>query len=1523
MSRIKIYDKYASTKQRATADDAHGLNGDTIERLAERFEKFIPKMAGVRANTVTEMDKILPKDASWSPEAFSKRGNVPGGVSMGGNTFHTNQRPYDPAFESPDRQMYPVHRILSNRYSRMFYKLDPVIGTAVDLRSELMWGNFTLSGEGVDGEVKNTLEYMVEETKLRTMLPYLNREYDVVGEVAPHLFFDDAKGIWTHLTLLNPDQLEIIDAPFIRMEPIAEFVPDDRLYEVLTSNNVLLRQVRDTMPAELVSRLMSRQNIPLLPTNFTFIPRKLHPYDVRGTSIISRMWRILMYEDAVFNASIATARRACFVAGTQVMTPSGAKPIEQLRKGDMVIGGSGKPQEVLDAWEEKPSTEGLVNIDVLGTETLRVTPNHKFTVWTPQRNCACGCGEPVGYNGSGYRSAFVSGHHMRLGRTRNVSTGKTIAGASFDWKIYSTEPKIRALSSYDPIKELEAKDIQPGDFMLMPRTFVERPTDIKPEQARLAGYYVAEGSRHLKDNNKLMHWTFSLAEYSTWVSDALSCGHVIGLQMTRHKRLPHEGNHCNRTGRVGASVLSLHKQKDAWFAEWCFANFGVGSANKSFSEEVMSWPLALKEELLRGYYRGDGHLEQTTSSGDCSQVSAASTSRALIYQIRLLLAQLGIFSSISHNPKNTENWNDCWIISSTGRDARALAKLVWGVEIKSAREKHAAAGTEYTGGGARTWSDDKFLYVPVQQVVRTSDVVPTYNISVANDHSYLVSGGICSMNSSPLKVAKLGNPASGWIPDPDNERRLLELLAQAELDPQCFVPETLVTLGDGTHRQIGDIRRGDVVLDRNGQPAEVANVYNEFTHDLVRITLAGGEEFECTPNHAWPVFGSSRVCQCGCNTPIDHGNFAPLHAVGQRNIQYWRHPNAPRKIKDVQYRFLRDFDPNQRLEAKDIRPGDFLKMPRKFKERTTSCSLDQAWLLGLYAAQGNTADVYLREDGTVRLGVEWSLNAAETHLADRIDQILGREVNRFFGHKHNLQVRARTNEDTAIAAWLIKHAGTGARDKSLSVEVMQWPLSYKLAFLEGFVAGDGAAIVARNGRAVIEVCSASLQLIRQVKQIITQLGALASFDERSQPTNSFGTGNVIYRLQVYGELAADLAARAKNKAAIKPKKHKSFFWSDEDYVYARVLKVERLHFSTPRRVVNLSVHGDHSYQVCGVGTYNSWLCYHYGVQFELVGDPGRVMTIDKHWDLIERVKMVAMGISKAFIHGEISYASAATGLTVFLQSLKARRQMFEAQWLMPKFFKPVSVINKWVKPSQAELSHRVRVRRSHRELMEDKRYIMPTLTWDRTLDPSIDAEMIRAMQALQQLGIKFSPSTLMSTVHRDFQEETEQLARDGEHMKKMYAEHPELALSMGAQGPGGGNTVMSPPLPAIPPEQFGEEPPAPAPAAAPEASPQSIWDEDGKYGCWHESDYADLITLMHGEEVESEPWAELARDPHMQHAIGQDDHSGIWNVIENWLAEHDYPARDIIDLEDILKHHGLLRSPTFDDLEKLIDGPLV
>lgn len=65
----------------------------------------------------------------------------------------------------------------------------------------------------------------------------------------------------------------------------------------------------------------------------------------------------------------------CFAAGTMVLTPSGYRPIEEIRVGDMVVAGSGALRRVTAAGSKMAKVGRL---KVLGRPDVTCTPNHPF-----------------------------------------------------------------------------------------------------------------------------------------------------------------------------------------------------------------------------------------------------------------------------------------------------------------------------------------------------------------------------------------------------------------------------------------------------------------------------------------------------------------------------------------------------------------------------------------------------------------------------------------------------------------------------------------------------------------------------------------------------------------------------------------------------------------------------------------------------------------------------------------------------------------------------------------------------------------------------------------------------------------------------------------------------------------------------------------------------------------------------------------------------------------------------------------
>jgi len=345
----------------------HGMRIQDLAEMRRNMAAFEPNIAGPGAQAVAKaklIAEVLPRGASSYPKTAQTTLNTDGGSAT---TMYHNMRPYQPELEDPSRQMMPQARTQWNKYARLFYKCDAVIPTVVDMLAELSFGEFTLSGDGVEGDIKKDMEASLDACRVQQRLPDMAREYFMLGEAGVHNYFDEEKGYWSYIAIHNPDQLEVIQTPFLPMEPVVEFRPDPTLREILLSQHPMLRELRESLPPEMVAAVIGGRNITLAPNNFTFLARKLHPYEMRGTSILSRLWRILMFED-------------CFPAGVSVSQPGGTSlPIEALRVGDPVLDRFGRPA-VVEAAVVKPGDGVLRRIALADGRVILCTRSQRWPV---------------------------------------------------------------------------------------------------------------------------------------------------------------------------------------------------------------------------------------------------------------------------------------------------------------------------------------------------------------------------------------------------------------------------------------------------------------------------------------------------------------------------------------------------------------------------------------------------------------------------------------------------------------------------------------------------------------------------------------------------------------------------------------------------------------------------------------------------------------------------------------------------------------------------------------------------------------------------------------------------------------------------------------------------------------------------------------------------------------------------------------------------------------------------------------
>lgn len=199
------------------------------------------------------------------------------------------------------------YRVLA-QWIRYYDKFHPTVGNCLDMHGSFPISKFDLIfEEGGDSQtVRNTYENCVDSCDLFNKMLEISREYELLGEVYPYLHWNDDWGFFDSLILLNPDFIHVDMHPLaFGKDPIIKLEPDELLKVIATSTNPEDIEIRNDMDPMVVAAVLTEQNVRLDPFSVTQIARKSSPYEPRGTSIVLRAIKDLLYEDKIREAQYA------------------------------------------------------------------------------------------------------------------------------------------------------------------------------------------------------------------------------------------------------------------------------------------------------------------------------------------------------------------------------------------------------------------------------------------------------------------------------------------------------------------------------------------------------------------------------------------------------------------------------------------------------------------------------------------------------------------------------------------------------------------------------------------------------------------------------------------------------------------------------------------------------------------------------------------------------------------------------------------------------------------------------------------------------------------------------------------------------------------------------------------------------------------------------------------------------------------------------------------------------------------
>jgi len=280
----------------------------------------------------------------------------------------------------------------------------------------------------------------------------------------------------------------------------------------------------------------------------------------------------------------------------------------------------------------------------------------------------------------------------------------------------------------------------------------------------------------------------------------------------------------------------------------------------------------------------------------------------------------------------------------------------------------------------------------------------------------------------------------------------------------CFPPNTKIAMADGSRRAIENVVVGDVVVDAHGKVTRVtALIHREVDECLIEIRHSiAGTVLRATANH--PVFSSAREafsCYYRTTSPETRSCFpgAFEHCKGCRRVE-----------------------PDMReVSAGDLRVDDSVYAPALPSRSVRTLSEDEAYVVGLFVAEGSFAKA-----AGAKVGVQFALHEDEVDLIERV---------RSFAQRFDRDVKVYSRDDSKgvsvrihsrdAADFFFAHGGEYAHAKRASQAIVDSPNEVVAAYLRGLWDGDGYIATKKS---TARLNTASEDLAWQTAALLRRLG---------------------------------------------------------------------------------------------------------------------------------------------------------------------------------------------------------------------------------------------------------------------------------------------------------------------------------------------------------------------------------------------------------------------------------------------------
>jgi intein/homing endonuclease len=746
---------------------------------------------------------------------------------------------------------------------------------------------------------------------------------------------------------------------------------------------------------------------------------------------------------------------------------------------------------------------------------------------------------------------------------------------------------------------IRLENLKPGDMFLSPigGTIID-DLDFNVNRAKLIGYFLAEGSYSSKKNHNSIYFTFNLTEKDSYAQEVVD---LIREEFDVEAKIfvPKDKNYCRVTA-------TNEKLKD-----WFFDNCGRWSSKKKLNSKWLQAPYEIQKAFVGAWIDGDGTSTIDKRNGN-TYLRATTTSIELFDQMSFILSRLGVYHSCYFAYKS-KKFNYIDLESFEDFHPQCI------IQIPS----YATCGLEgylHKTICPSTLNKNKHTYknflarkiISIEEIPIKQQKVYTFQTESGNYLAHNFISKNCSVDYGVCSIC--GNKAT------------------TERD-YCFAPGALITMSDGSLKNIEKIEIGDEILSHTGSAKRVKRLsVNHIKDNVLKISANGSYlPLVVTQNH--PFLGVSKdniFCKRDKRQVCKPGELG-ICFTGQKINSGTQ--SCASNDKNLEPTFI---------HSGCLEIGDYVQSVRPIRNTNhLNLNFELAKFSGYYMAEG-----CLHQTSN---SIILSLNKNENELIEDLEKIC---LNLPEEYKSNYKFRHETNKNNNslswrwsnknLKNWLQQNCIGKAVDKKISKELFEDLCSNQdlaFAFLSGFIDGDG-----HQGEKNIKVQlrTASPHLTNQLVQILSTLNIKASTFLQAQSGGPTNREKICYiwHVNINGIDASNFIDKTIKVKTSSERPNTRFIKSEYGFL-TPIYDIEKFYYEGP--VYNFSVEDDESYIANGIAVHNCECLkkykgkmhpagkrafeYNYGIKFielSCVGDGAfescEILEIYDQEDILEKAK---------------------------------------------------------------------------------------------------------------------------------------------------------------------------------------------------------------------------------------------------------------------------------------------------------------